>query len=200
MKERRKIKIFVFGALMRSELNRTGGRAALVPDHEVRFIAEGVRFLEPAFAALVPARGSTAHGVVYDVDRATWLQVLRAEDGYEERVVNAIVEGEAHEARALFIRDEDRLSEARVPSKRYLRILIQGARAHGLPEEYIQCLEELSGRASSTTLVLSFLRKPVGWLTPVVGLGGAMIATALGVLTLVFAVVWLLMRAIGGDS
>lgn len=187
-------RVFVFGALMRSAPGRAGGTAARVLDHEVAFVARGIRFFEPAFAALVEQKGAVAHGVVYDVSESEWEKLRAREAGYLATKVVAEVNGEACEAIALRICDAERLPTARAPSRRYARILLDGALEHRLPADWIERLRELERSGPKLTAQLSFVMTMIVVLIPHFGLSGAIAAAlilAVGILaTLACAITW----------
>ncbi len=168
------VDVFVFGALMRSAPGRTNGRAASLPDHEVRFVARGVPHLEPSFAALVPAKGRKAHGVIYSLDERVGNELVRLEPGYEEQRVTVESDGTSTEALALFPTRDVLLASERIPSRRYARILVRGAREHGLPQVWIKRLQGLADQGPRLTSALSWCTRPVVRLVPVIGLPAAL--------------------------
>ncbi len=171
-----------------------------MPDFEVEFVARGIRFFEPAFAALVAAPGRVAHGVLYDVTETEWARLCAREAGYFPVGVLAETNGETHRAIALAICDAERLPEPRRPSRRYVRILLEGAREHALPAEWIARLEELEWRGPSLTTRFSLLMKAVVALIPYLGPSGAIAVTVLvglgGVIAAVWVVIWTIDKAI----
>ena len=140
---------FAFGANMarRVLVDRRGiepiaSRAAVVREFALRFGLRGLPYLEPAFATLVASSGSTVHGVLHTLRRVDLERLDRIEASYDRVDVVAETSDGRFEATAYVAR---RLSRERIPSRRYLRLLIEGAREHGLPEDYVA---ELEARAS----------------------------------------------------
>jgi len=147
---------FAFGANMarrvlvtRRGIEPIASRAATVNDFALRFGLRGVPGVEPAFATLVPASGAMVHGVLHTMRRVDLERLDRIESAYDRVDVVARTMDEDVHATAYVAR---RLSRDRTPSRRYLLLLIEGAREHGLPEDYIR---ELEARASLHVPVLS---------------------------------------------
>jgi gamma-glutamylcyclotransferase len=82
-------------------------------------------------------------GVLYEVDD----ECLAAMDGVEgvptayRRVTVPVVDdaGQVHDALTYVANKTGEF----LPSKQYLEVIVGGARAHGLPEEYIRALEQV---------------------------------------------------------
>lgn len=138
------------------------GEAAFAEDHAIRFVVAGVPWLEPAFAALEPARGERAWGVVADWPDALWAKVRRRERPYEERRVRVITAGgdptratrearEAQDASALFLTGRRRSDEG-TPSARYASLLARGAERFGFPAEVIERYRRLEAEGPRLTL------------------------------------------------
>jgi hypothetical protein len=144
---RTRLYYFAFGANMSSRVlgERRGVTAyssepATLLDHRLVFDHLGIPFLEPAFASVVAAAGSVVHGVLYALDARGFAKLDRVEGpGY--RLRSLMVEGAERgpvEARVYQTRQP---RGSRRPSTRYLRLLCDGAREHGLPDSYIEALE-----------------------------------------------------------
>ncbi len=176
--------VFVYGAQMRHPESLERGRAAVVEDHAVDFTARGVPVLEPAFADLQPAPGRRAHGVVTDFAPATWDELRAFERGYQLIEVTAVIAASGERVACLALTRGALASPPARPSARYARLLVFGARRHGLPPEVIARYERAAAEGSRITLRLA-------WLKPLAGRVGLR-KLALGVTLLVFALLWLL--------
>jgi hypothetical protein len=65
---------------------------------------------------------------------------------YRRRDVDVVTDdGEVLRAVAYIADDEERLSDELSPTMDYLDMVLQGAREHGLPEDYIRFVEGLGG-------------------------------------------------------
>ena len=132
------VQAFVFGALMVHRRALEAGEAATVRDHAVRFVVRGPG-REPSFASLEPAPGEEAWGVLVPFRPLEWAVVRLREFGYRARPVTAITrDGREVACVALFILGPLRRKSEKAPSARYARLLLRGARHHGLPEHVVE--------------------------------------------------------------
>ncbi|RMF13402.1 MAG: hypothetical protein D6761_11225 [Candidatus Dadabacteria bacterium] len=142
------IRHFAYGAnLFPDVLERRRGicPASAVPARAIgwrrTFDVLGIPLVEPAFANLTQADGQFCWGVLYELS-TTQLNQIRAVEApaYRDGMVQVeTADGRRLEAHA-FIGVWTRRREGR-PSKRYLDLLIAGARHHGLPDEALAELE-----------------------------------------------------------
>ena len=166
---------FAFGANMSSRVFRErrgvvpySTEAAVLRDHRLAFDSLGIPFIEPAFASVVAERGSVVHGVLYTLDPRGFAKLDRVEGpGYRLRSLD--VEGVTHGrvTAAVYQTREPRVE--RRPSARYLRLLLAGAREHGLPLAYIDELEaqpsvHVPGAARVITALLRVGEVVVPWI------------------------------------
>lgn len=140
---------FAFGANMarRVLVHRRGitplaSRAAVVHGYALRFGLRGIPGVEPAFATLVHAPGESVHGVLHTLYATDLARLDRIESSYDRVDVRAETSDGVFAATAYVAR---RLSDERTPSRRYLDLLIEGAREHGLPEPYLDALASRTG-------------------------------------------------------
>lgn len=193
-------KAFVYGAQMIHPESLGAAWPARVQDHAVRFVARGVPVFEPVFAALEPAPGEVAHGVVVDFAEDTWAGLIRHERGYEpvELEVELLDPADAAELGAARLRcpafcvrpSQRRAREAR-PSARYARKLAAGARAHGLPAQVVTRYEQAAAEGGRASLTLA-------WLFPLASRIGLVPTTILALallLCLALALAWAWARA-----
>jgi gamma-glutamylcyclotransferase (GGCT)/AIG2-like uncharacterized protein YtfP len=117
------------------------GRARL-PDHRLAF----TRYSRPergGVADIVADAGAEVWGVLWEIDAAC-IAALDDYEGaphaYRRETVRVIDDaGAEHDAMAYVANRTGSFP----PSPQYLAIITEGARAHGLPEEYVRTLEEL---------------------------------------------------------
>jgi gamma-glutamylcyclotransferase (GGCT)/AIG2-like uncharacterized protein YtfP len=115
---------------------------AFLPNWEVQF-----NYLSKTYGAGVtgiePAPGRLVRGVIYDVP---------PEEMEHLDVIEAVPEGFYYRQRILVVGDEGSLLEVETyrtthpqglfkPSKRYLGLMVKGAKEHGLDPEYVRELE-----------------------------------------------------------
>ncbi len=116
--------------------------AGVVENYEVSFMAPGLNSLEPAFTFLTKSESKKAYGVLHHVSKQDLVKVKESEGALYEWATLPVElkNGEVVAAQTLV-----RLShgDVGVPSKRYLQILIEGAREHGLPEVYVKGLLDM---------------------------------------------------------
>lgn len=138
---------FAYGSNMDPEQMRErapGARAlgaARLPDHRLALTRESL--LGAAVATVEPAPGDEVWGVLWDV---TALDEARLDDyeeiergGYRKAVAGVEIDG--HRQTAMIYVAVPR--RARRPSRGYVAGLVRGARAHGLPADYLLRLESL---------------------------------------------------------
>lgn len=86
-------------------------------------------------------------GALYRFDASEWPRLDAFEPGYERIAVEVEWRGEAMTAQTY---RSHRLTQDAVPFAWYKRLLVEGARAHGLPESWIRHLEALPERPDPT--------------------------------------------------
>lgn len=138
---------FAFGANMNTRVlhERRGvtpfsSEAAVLSGFRLVFDQPGIPFVEPAFASVLPSTASVVHGVLYRLDPQSFVKLDRVE-GRPYRLRSLEVHGaELGTVRAAVYQTRNPGRERR-PSARYLKLLCDGAREHGLPAEYVRTLE-----------------------------------------------------------
>lgn len=119
--------------------------AARLPDHRLTFTYDSGAW-GGGVGNVVPAPGEEVWGVLWDLDD----EHVRTLDRYEgvaqdiyRRVQTAVIrDGEPVEAMIYLCRD----AGYKRPSRRYVRALVRGALAHGVPQAYVDGLEALVQR------------------------------------------------------
>jgi gamma-glutamylcyclotransferase (GGCT)/AIG2-like uncharacterized protein YtfP len=153
------VRYFAFGANMSGRVLARRGIAAArsepacLADHRLVFDQAGLPFVEPAFASLVPAAGQTVWGVLYDLTEVDVARLDRFETSDYVPVEVSVVGSRSGPTAARAYRTRRPVPERR-PSARYLALLCEGAREHGLPVEYVR---DLAARPSAYVPVLSEL-------------------------------------------
>jgi hypothetical protein len=148
---------FVYGALMAHPHVLANGEVGWVDDHDVRFSYRGLPFIEPSFAALEPAHGAKAWGVITEWSDEQWRRVCRRERGYDVReVIARNRRGQERPCVAFFASKRFR-SEERPPSARYARLLLRGAEHHALPAEVVARYRTLVERGARWSMRLADL-------------------------------------------
>ncbi|GMI28173.1 hypothetical protein TeGR_g1410 [Tetraparma gracilis] len=166
---------------------------ASVEGHRLAFNLRGFPPLEPGMGGIEPCAAATIHGALVCLPRAEYEKVWRSEGGgsknpgYEEYVVTARPYATSSaaspevQAVAFRARPHVRLPRDASPSRRYLNILLEGARELKLDPAYQLYLEQIPTqnpsrilRSMSLTsffftgilfrLQLSYLIKPVTYL------------------------------------
>lgn len=136
---------FAYGSNLSLERlrQRVGVAAAVAParlaDHELRVDKRGRD--GTAKANLRPMPGSLVWGVVYEL-APEGLDRLDAFEGGYERLPVAVATADGVRLEATTYRSS-LVDPALRPRAGYLRLIVEGARAHGLPAEWIASLEAL---------------------------------------------------------
>jgi hypothetical protein len=138
---------FAYGSNMASSVlvRRRGVRPlsserARLADHRLVFDLRGIPAVEPGFASIAPSPGDHVHGVLYRLTRADLARVDASEAPAYKSVdveVDAAISGRVV---ASTLRNRRPVSGLK-PSRRYLRLLCEGAREAGLPGDYVAWLE-----------------------------------------------------------
>lgn len=139
---------FAYGANMcRDVLVRRRGitpissEAAVLMDYRLVFDQPGVPWIEPCFASITDAPGEAVHGVLYQLSAPSAALI----DSYESaayRSINVSVGSQKHGAVTARAYQTKAPVRGLKPSKRYLDLLLEGAREHALPPVYIARLAE----------------------------------------------------------
>ena len=141
---------FAFGANMhdRAFRQRRGmhpleWRAGRVRGYRLRFNLEGRPIGKAAPANISPDAGAEVWGVLYRISRLDLLHLDSTEGVPGRRYRHLWLDGEDVDSCAFrvvtYIADGEETDSN--PSLRYLTLLREGARAHGLPEHYLRFLD-----------------------------------------------------------
>ena len=141
---------FAFGANMhdsafreRRGMRPAEWRAGRVKGYRLRFNLEGRPRGRAAPANIAPDPGAEVWGVLYRITRKQLLRLDSTEGVPGRRYRHLWVEAEDVEGNAL--RAVTYIAEGKEtdgnPSLRYITLLREGARAHGLPEHYLRFLD-----------------------------------------------------------
>lgn len=118
-------------------------QAAVLDGYALRFVQRGLPFVEPAFASLVASAGERTHGVLHTLTVADMRRLDAIERSYD-RIPVVVITSRGEIAATAYRARRPRATEG-IPSRRYLGLLIDGAREHGLPESFIAELEARRG-------------------------------------------------------
>ena len=97
-------------------------------------------------ANLRPEGGCEVWGVVYDLGSGGWPALDACEAGYTRVAVEVLT---AFESLRVDTYLSERLTLDPVPFDWYKRLIVEGAREHGLPEEWVRVLESLPERPAA---------------------------------------------------
>jgi hypothetical protein len=115
--------------------------AACVEGYDVVFNMPGLYPIEPAFANLVVQESGVAYGVLYELSAHDFERLRSFEGKYyaDVRLRVRTQAGWAIHAHAFQGRSK---APPRRPSQRYLALLIEGAKEHHLPPDYVKRLQQ----------------------------------------------------------
>ena len=138
---------FAYGAnmntrvLVRRGLQWVGGEAGVLDGYGIHFAVPGLPFVEPGFLTVREEPDACVYGVLYEMSAAD----LKRLDGYEaeqERFEVSIRVAD-RTIRATTYRSK-RFKPGLKPSRRYKKLVIDGAREHDLPDDWIARFEAQS--------------------------------------------------------
>ena len=138
---------FAYGANMSSATLRRRGvpfveaLPARLPEHRLSFDLRGLAWVEPSFANVVPDPEAEVHGVLYRMTPRALARLNRSESGAYKVVEKPVLGADGRQVSA-WVYVNRRPRPPRPPSRRYLGLLQDGAREHGLPEPYQRWLAE----------------------------------------------------------
>ncbi len=95
-------------------------------------------------ANLRPGPGEWVWGVVWSLDARDWERLDAVEPGYRRVALDVFGTGGERIRAETYI--SDRLTDDPVLASDYKRCLVDGARAHGLPDDWVSLLEALPER------------------------------------------------------
>jgi len=151
------IPYFAFGANMNSAVLRRrrievlSREPARLRGHRLVFDLAGVPWVEPGFASIVADPGHDVYGVLYELSPGQ-LERLCCYEGRLYSVIEVEVEGTRSGPTRCRAYQTKRPRSGLSPSRRYLRVLCEGARENELPSSY---LRELGAHPSAYLPVLS---------------------------------------------
>jgi hypothetical protein len=148
---------FAYGANMSSAVLSRRGIAVLSREpgllrgHRLVFDLPGIPWIEPAFAGIVPDPGHDTYGVLYRL-AADQLERINSYESPGYTVIEVEVEGERSGRRRASTFRSKRSTAGLRPSRRYLRVLCEGARENALPASYV---DELAAHPAAHVPILS---------------------------------------------
>lgn len=102
---------------------------------------------EGACASIVRDPSSCVWGVVYLCDEQT-MDIFDGYEGvkeghYRREAVEVITDDDARLEALTYVAGEDHLCHGALPRPEYLQLVLEGARQHGLPEDYVRMVDAL---------------------------------------------------------
>jgi len=135
----------------RRQVTPLSQRAGYVDDYRLAFNLLGIPGFEPSFASVEPAKGHKVHGAVFELDTEGWIKICQTEavpfSYVPEPVVVNCYDGGTCEAFTLRAAPLVRAPPWRevAPSRRYARLLVEGAAQRGLSPEWQRELRAMMG-------------------------------------------------------
>jgi len=120
----------------------TSSESAELSGYKLVFDHPGIPLLEPSFANVQQSHGNKVHGVLYHLTKSDMDLLKKLEGGaYKNLELDVVGKISGHTTAHVFWTPNTGITHLR-PSRRYMNILIQGAREHKLPAEWIHFLKE----------------------------------------------------------
>lgn len=116
-------------------------QAARLKGYELTFSLRGPNWIEPGFANIAPAANGTVEGVVYTLEPEAYERIIQSEPDDYLQVTVDLETSDGRTVQAVTLVGPDQ-GDYR-PSRRYLKILITGARENELSDEYISRLRSI---------------------------------------------------------
>lgn len=116
---------------------------AILVRHALRFHKKSDDKSGKADAYFTNDPADVVWGVIFDVPEASWSKLVESEGGYREIEVEVATPAAGTVPCKTFVAKPERIESGRPPYHWYKRYVVEGARAHGLPPEYVARLEAL---------------------------------------------------------
>jgi gamma-glutamylcyclotransferase len=100
-------------------------------------------------ANLVHAPGAMAWGVLYEIETRDWSVLDQYEPLYEKSIFRFETAGGADLRAQAYLYTSPPEARAAAPAESYLDYLLEGAREHGLPENYVARIRAFASPTSS---------------------------------------------------
>lgn len=113
---------------------------AIARGYRLTFNEPGIAFFEPGFGTIEPSEADYVEGVLYAITAEELDALHISEGGRAYDVISIPVESSQRGALQAFTFATKNPGEGLLPSKRYLNLLVEGAREHGLSQAWIQKL------------------------------------------------------------
>jgi cation transport regulator ChaC len=142
---------FAYGSNMSSKVFKYGFRQlrpsseerAILRGYRLTFTEPGIPFFEPAFANVEEHESAVCEGVLYRITAEEMDVLDRSEGGRAYKIIEVEVKGgKSGTVKALTFQTREP-AEGLIPSKRYIDILLDGAKEHDLSKDWIEMLEAL---------------------------------------------------------
>ena len=117
---------------------------ARLANHALRFDKPGAD--GSGKANLGDAPGEIVWGFVYTMDRLDWPNLDACEPGYERITVEVVFESEQRAAVQTYRHPAPQ--PGLVPLDEYVRLVVEGAREHALPDAYVDVIAALASNAN----------------------------------------------------
>ena len=138
----------------RRKISPAASHPCTVPGYYLNFNCEGAPYIEPCFASIgknvwfgAPS-DAQAHGIVYDVSAAQFQSIRKTEGGggnpgvgYQVAEVEVVLYN-GKKLRALTLMQAEKIKDFRAyPTRRYMNLLLSGAKENGMSLEYVAYLK-----------------------------------------------------------
>ena len=147
--------IFVHGF---RKMNPSSAERAILRGYRLAFSEAGIPFFEPAFANVEEDEAALVEGVLYRITEKEMDDLHISEGGRAYNIIHVPVVGDMSGSVEAQVFQSKHPAHGLHPSKRYIDILIDGAREHGLSEAWVTMLENTSYVDRTAFL---HIRKPV---------------------------------------
>ena len=118
--------------------------ACKAPGFLFAFPSGGIDYVDPGFSAAFEQEGAEIHGLAFATSRADMDRINELEGGdrfYTAKMCTLhLYDGRVVEGQ-IYTRPVEKLQTLALPSKRYLNLIINGAKEAGLDAEYVKKLE-----------------------------------------------------------
>ncbi len=140
----------------RRNIHPTRSYPCRVPGYYLNFNCEGIAYLEPCFASIgkSPWAGSPSdlqlQGVIHEISHIDFRNIQKTEGGggnpgvgYQPVEIN-VIKYDGEKVKAITLVQLERIQNfSALPSKRYMDIVVNGAKEFGLDSEYVKYLESI---------------------------------------------------------
>lgn len=156
---------FTYGSNMNNQtqkwrqINYSRKFNAILENYKLLFDLEGYELVEGGFANVMEEKGHSIHGIAMEMTKQDFIKKIKETEGPQYLIKDIDIisyeDNKVYKAITLSAKTDGKY---RYPSKRYLDLIVNGAKENKLDENYIKYLEEFPDAYNSLNFLGKFIR------------------------------------------